>query len=69
MTEDLLRRWREHLRGGSRFTKGDPPVQVIHMEAFIDKHTAALRERQLKGWTRRKKWALARSQLDLLKKL
>jgi len=69
MTCDLLRRWAEHRRGGARFTKGDPPVCVIHVEAFADKTAAAARERQLKGWTRAKKQALATGDLDHLKQL
>jgi len=69
MTENLLRRWAEHLRGGSKFTKGYPPVRVIHVEVFACKSDASLRERQLKGWTRRKKWALARRDAAMLKRL
>ena len=67
MTTNLLRRWAEHVRGGSRFTKGDAPVQVIHVEVFDQKSDAARRERQLKGWTRAKKLALAAADMDLLK--
>lgn len=69
MTNNLLRRWREHQRGGARFTKGDPPVCMIHMEAFDAPAAALARERQLKGWTRRKKLALAAGDLALLKRL
>jgi len=69
MTGNLLRRWGEHLRGGARFTRGDPAVRVIHVEPFRRKLDAQCRERQLKGWTRRKKLALAAGDLRLLKKL
>lgn len=69
MTGDLLRRWREHLSGGSRFTKGDKPLGVVHVEAFSSKSEAARRERQLKGWTRAKKLAMARGNLAHLKQL
>ena len=69
LTSDLLRRWCEHKRGGARFTKGRPPKRVIHVEAFLTRSKAEGRERQLKGWTRAKKWALARNDKALLKKL
>ena len=59
MTTNLLRCWAEHVRGGSRFTNGDAPVQVIHVEVFDQKSDPARRERRLKGWTRAKKLALA----------
>jgi predicted GIY-YIG superfamily endonuclease len=39
------------------------------VEPFATRPDAERRERQLKGWTRRKKLALARGNLDLLKTL
>ena len=69
MTGNLLRRWSEHKRGGARFTSGRPPLRVIHVEPFATRSQAEHRERQLKGWTRAKKWALARGDLSLLKRL
>ena len=69
MTSDLLRRWREHRRGGARFTKGRPPRQVIHVEHYALRADAERRERQLKGWTRAKKLALAAGDLALLRRL
>ena len=68
-TDNLLRRWREHQCGGSHFTKGHPPIRVIHVEVFSTRSAAERRERQLKGWTRAKKWALARGDKVLLKQL
>ena len=69
MTGDLVRRWGEHLNGGARFTKGHHPLRVIHVEPYQTRPEAERRERQLKGWTRAKKWALANGDLELLKKL
>lgn len=69
MAANLLRRWQEHQRGGARFTKGDPPIRVIHVEVFARKVHALRRERQIKGWTRCKKLALAGGDLPLLRKL
>jgi predicted GIY-YIG superfamily endonuclease len=68
-TDNLLRRWREHQHGGARFTKGRPPIHVIHVEVLPTRSAAEQRERQLKRWTRAKKWALANGDLDLLKRL
>ena len=69
VTDNLLRRWSEHQRGGARFTKGRPPIRVIHVEPFITRPQAEHRERQLKRWTRAKKWALAHGDPAELKRL
>jgi predicted GIY-YIG superfamily endonuclease len=42
---------------------------VIHVEVFPSRSDAAKREHQLKGWTRRKKLALATGNTDLRKRL
>ena len=46
MTTNLAHRIRQH--GG----------QLLYAEAHQDKHTAARREREIKGWCREKKLAL-----------
>ena len=46
ITTDIPRRMRQH--GGS----------LLHSERFQDKHAAARREREIKGWRREKKLAL-----------
>ena len=70
MTADLDRRLAEHFAGrGGHYTKSNPPVRLLHCEEFDSRRTAAKRERQLKGWTRRKKAALIAVDLDLLKRL
>jgi len=48
ITTDLPRRMRQH--GAS----------LLHSEHFQDKHAAARREREIKGWRREKKLALIR---------
>ena len=69
LTDNIDRRFREHQHKGSHFTSYNPAAKILHQESFQSKSLAAKREQQLKGWTRRKKLALANSDLGLLKKL
>ena len=69
LTENLERRFKEHQQNGSHFTSYNPAVEILFQEPFQNKHQAALREKQIKGWTRRKKLALAKGNLKLLKAL
>jgi putative endonuclease len=46
MTTDLAHRMRQH------------GAHLLHAENFPDKHLAAHREREIKGWCREKKLAL-----------
>ena len=69
MTEDVDRRFKEHQHQGSHFTSYNPAIKLLYTEKFTYKQSAALRERQLKGWTRKKKLALACGDLELLKSL
>ena len=70
VTGDLERRCEEHFSGrGGHYTKCNPPVELVYTERFPTREQAEARERQLKGWTRRKKEALIVGDLDLLKRL
>ena len=70
LTGDLPRRMAEHFSGrGGHYTRTNLPVKLMYSEQFATRERAEARERQLKGWTRRKKQALARGDLDLLKRL
>lgn len=69
MTNDIERRFREHQHKGSHFTSYNPAVKILFKEPFPDKHQAALREQQIKVWTRAKKLALAKGDLKRLKQL
>ena len=69
ITNDLKRRFKEHSSGVGHFTSYNRPAQLIHTESFPNKFEAAAREKQIKGWTRAKKLALAHKDLVLLKKL
>jgi len=59
-TGNLHRRTKQH------FVKGFH-AKVIWRECFYDLKEALAREKQLKGWNRAKKLALAQHQLGLLK--
>jgi hypothetical protein len=45
------------------------PVELVYTEPHPTRASALTRERQLKGWTRAKKEALIKGNLDLLKRL
>jgi len=42
------------------------PIELVYPEPHPTRHAAIRRERQLKGWSRRKKEALIRGDLDRL---
>ena len=69
ITNDIERRFKEHQRKGSHFTSYNPAIRILHKEIFQDQQEAARREKQIKGWTKAKKIALANNDLVLLKKL
>ena len=55
-TGNLRRRMKEH---------GE--AELLYTEVFPERWAAVLRERQLKGWTRRKKLALAEGALNVVR--
>jgi len=69
ITQDVPRRLVEHRSGGCRFTKAYPAKRLLYTEAFPTRAEAERRERQIKGWTRRKKLALIAGDPALLKRL
>ena len=69
-TTDLERRLQEHQAGlGSNFTKKHLPVKLVYYEEYQTVEQAFCRERQLHGWTRAKKEALIRGDIEKLKQL
>ena len=59
VTNDLERRGSEHSLGqGSRFAQQYNAHKLIYFEAYADPRSAIAREKQVKGWSRRKKEAL-----------
>lgn len=58
-TQDLKRRIREHQNGeGANFTSKFLPVKLVYFEAHERVEQAFLREKQVQGWSRKKKEAL-----------
>ncbi len=55
ITNDLEKRLQEHKNKKSFFTKKFSTLEIIHKETFTNKFEAAKREKQLKGWSRKKK--------------
>jgi predicted GIY-YIG superfamily endonuclease len=67
-TNDLERRLQEHQnRVYLGYTAYRLPVKLIYSQIFPSQHQAFLVERQLKTWSRQKKEALIKGDIDLLK--
>ena len=45
------------------------PVQLVFVRPFFDVNDAISYEKQIKKWSRKKKWALALGELDVVHKL
>ena len=64
-TENLERRLKEHQNGtGCGFTKAHLPVKLVYKEEYTTIEEAYQRERQLHGWSRKKKEALISGDVD-----
>ncbi len=62
VTSDLQKRWFEHAAGiKSRFPKAYRINRLVLVELAPSMADAIRREKQLKGWVRRKKWMLIES--------
>ena len=58
-TTDLERRLEQHFAGeGANHTKKHPPVKLLYYEEFDRIDDAFYREKQVQGWSRKKKEAL-----------
>lgn len=56
MTSDIQRRFKEHeSSNGARYTKSHKPVKIVYTEEHKTMIEALRRERQIKGWQRKKK--------------
>ena len=67
MTSQLEERFIEHQSGRfPGYTFSRRPVELVFAEEFQDARLAASTERQIKGWTRAKKEALIRRDMDSL---
>ena len=69
-TIDLERRLHQHQSGmGANFTKKHLPVELVYMEEFKRIDQAFYREKQVQGWSRKKKEALIRGEYQKLPEL
>jgi putative endonuclease len=69
-TWNLEKRLWEHQQGlGARHTAKRLPVKLIYCEETSGIEDAYIREKQIQGWTRKKKEALIASDMNLLHKL
>ncbi len=71
MTNDIERRLFEHQSGEhlKSFTFTRRPVKLVFCEDFNDVNQAIAFEKQLKGWTRKKKEAVINNYWDKLHEL
>ena len=71
ITNDLEKRLLEHNKGQDEnsYTHSRRPVELKYFETFSDVNQAIAREKQIKGWSRKKKQALIAENFDKLKEL
>lgn len=66
-TKDLERRLFQHQEGkGAKYTLGRQPVKLVYCEEYERVADAFYREKQVQGWTRRKREALINGTPELL---
>jgi predicted GIY-YIG superfamily endonuclease len=69
-TKNLQKRLMQHQAGeGANFTKKHLPVELVYFEAFSRIDQAFYREKQVQGWSRKKKEALINGEINLLQGL
>ena len=67
-TKNLIRRIHEHKTGnGANHTKRYGPVELVYFEIYQRIDFAYYREKQIQGWTRKKKQALIDGEYPNLK--
>jgi putative endonuclease len=65
ITNDLKNRIVQHKTKQSFFTKKFSDVRLVYCEKYLTDHEAALREKQIKGWSRTKKQMLIDGKLGI----
>ena len=69
-TTNLEQRIHEHnFRKYDNYTSTRLPVELVYSQQFANINDAIVAERQIKGWSRRKKKALVNGDFDLLHSL
>jgi len=69
-TNDLELRLLQHQNGeGSNYTKKLLPIKLMYFEEFMNIDEAFYREKQIQGWSHKKKEALINGNTDILPEL
>jgi|SRR4030095_10537888 putative endonuclease len=70
-TDNIDQRMSEHNLGliSSCYTKNKRPVQLVFLQDFPTRDSAFNAERQIKGWSRKKKEAFIRGDWEEIKKI
>ncbi|KJJ40062.1 GIY-YIG nuclease family protein [Aequorivita vladivostokensis] len=69
-TNNLEKRVSDHQNGkGANFTRKHLPIELVYYEEFAQIDQAFYREKQIQGWSRKKKEALITGKTNLLPKL
>ena len=69
-TNNLVKRLSDHQNGmGANFTRKHLPIELVYYEEFAQINQAFYREKQIQGWSRKKKEALITGKTNLLPKL
>jgi len=61
ISNDLKNRLRQHRNGQSRFTKRFSDLRLVYVENYKTSYEAAKREKEIKGWSRKKKMMLIKT--------
>ena len=71
VSSNVEKRFYEHQEGLIKgcYTHNRRPLELVHVEEFTDVLSAIEREKQIKGWTRRKKEALISGDTSKLRRL
>lgn len=65
ITTDIVARLKHHRSKESFFTKKFSEIEMVYCEKYDSEHKAAMREKQLKGWSRAKKQMLIDGKLGV----
>ena len=69
-TVDLIKRFKQHQSGeGANYTRKHLPVKLVYFEEYPRVQQAFLREKQVQGWSRKKKLALINGETHKLPEL
>ncbi len=69
-TIDLERRLNQHKTGmGANYTKKHLPIELVYVEEYDKISDAFYREKQIQGWSKKKKEALINGDFNKLKEL